>query len=74
MSRKAAISTLWGLTIGSFVLVQFVGVVVVISIFFERGSPRYQVLGAYIIFLLFSGIVWLAAQRVRKMVQGMYGE
>ena len=75
MSRKAAINAIWRLTLISFVFVQIVGVIVVGSVLFSEGQAhRYQVVAAYLLFLLFSGFVYLGAQRIRRMAKDMYGE
>lgn len=75
MSKRAAINAIWRLTIISFIFVQIVGVIVLVSVLLsEEQVQRYRVAGAYLLFLLFSGFVYLAAKRIRRMVKDLYGE
>lgn len=72
MSRKTTIDVIWRLTIISFIFVQLIGIIVIVSVVQENQASLYQVIGAYIVFLLFSGFIFLAAQRIRKMVKVIY--
>jgi hypothetical protein len=75
MSKRTAIAAIWRLTLISFAFVQFAGVVVVVSVISSKEAVSApQVIGAYVLFLIFSGLVFLAARRVRRTVRGMYEE
>ena len=75
MTRKSVINAIWRLTFVSFVFVQVIGILVVVSVISsEDRTPEYQVIGAYLLFLLFSGFVFLVARRIRRLVEDMYGE
>lgn len=75
MSKNATINAIWRLTLITFVFVQIVGVIVIVSVLLsEEQVHRYQVVGAYLLFLLFSGFVYLAARRIKRMVKDLYGE
>lgn len=75
MSRKTAINTIWSLTLASFVFVQVVGAVVILSVlFFEGETEKYRVIGAYVIFLLCSWLVYSVARYIRNMVKNMYDD
>jgi len=72
MIRKTAINAIWRLTLASFAFVQIIGAIVLVSVIIEGGAPGHQIAGAYLIFLVFSAFVFLAAQRIRRMVRKMY--
>lgn len=75
MSKSLAINTIWRWTLISFIFAQVVSVIVVVSaLFSEEKVNRYEVLGAYLLFLLFSGFVYLALQYIGGLVRRSYGE
>lgn len=73
MTRKSAIETVWRLTLASFAFAQIIGIVVVISVVAsEEQVSSIQVLAAYVAFLLFSTVVFLAARFIFRWTLSFY--
>jgi len=73
MTRKSAIETVWRLTLASFAFAQIIGIVVVISVIASEGQvSSIQVLAAYVAFLLFSTVVFLAARFIVRWTLSLY--
>jgi hypothetical protein len=67
MSKRAAINAMWHLTVFSFVFVQIVGVIVVVSVLVaEDQASGIRVIGVYMLFLLFGGFLFFALWRIKK--------
>ena len=75
MSKRAAINAIWRMTLISFACVEIGGVIVVVSVFFSNDKiSKYQIVGTYLLFLLFSGFVYVTARHIRVIVKASYGE
>ncbi len=69
------INSIWRFTLISFAFVHIVSFVVVTSLLIssDNKTPKALVVAAYIGFLILSGLIYLVARRVRRMVTDMYG-
>jgi hypothetical protein len=73
MSKMSIMDSIWKLTLLSFVFVQIIGVIVVASLLATDSSPPTKlILLAYAAFLMLSGLVFVVARGIWRMVKRMY--
>ena len=73
MNKLTAMDNIWRLTLISFIFVEVIGVIVVVSsIASDEGIPTNLILLAYAPFLMFSGVIFVVARGIRRIVRKMY--